>query len=223
MELQEVIRKRKSIRSYTKEPVPRETIQKILEIAVRSPSAMNTQPWQFYIVAGETLKTIGMENIAQLSSGTPPATEVDFTEKHQEIYKKRQVELAIQLFKLMDIAKDDHAKRFEWMQRGFRYFDAPAAIFLTYDKIMEPPALAYFDLGLVTHIICLAAVEEGLGTCIHGQGVMYPQNIRKHVDIPETKTIFNCISIGYPDWSFPANKVESTREAAENMSTWVGF
>lgn len=223
MELYEAIKTRKSIRGYKQEAVSKQTIQKILDIAVQSPSAMNTQPWQFYIVGGDILKTIGRENVELLSSGTPPATEVDFTENHKEAYKKRQVELAIQLFQLMEIPKDDQMKRFEWMQRGFRYFDAPAAIILTYDTIMDPPALVHFDLGLVTHAICLAAVEEGLGTCIHGQGAMYPQNIRKHVEIPDTKKIFNCISIGYPDWDFPANKVESTREAAEKMSTWIGL
>jgi nitroreductase len=223
MELYEAIKARKSIRGYKPDSVSKETIQKILDIAVQSPSAMNTQPWQFYILGGDLLKTIGKENIEMLSAGTPPATEVNFTENHKGDYKKRQVDLAIQLFQLMDIAKDDQTKRFEWMQRGFRYFDAPAAIVLTYDTIMDPAALAYFDLGLIAHAICLAAVEEGLGTCIHGQGAMYPQVIRKHVEIPDTKKIFNCISIGYPDWDFPANKVESTREPAENMSSWFGF
>lgn len=223
MELTDAIKSRKSIRGFISDPVSRETIQKILDVAVHSPSAMNTQPWEFYVVAGETLKTIGKENIEQLNSGIPPATEVRFNEKNQGVFKKRQVDLAIQLFQLMDISKEDQVKRLEWMQRGFRYFDAPAAIFLTYDTVMDPPALAHFDLGLVAHAICLAALEEGLGTCIHGQGIMYPQVVRNHVDIPETQRIFNCISIGYPDWDFPANTIESTREPAENITRWFGL
>ena len=31
------------------------------------------------------------------------------------------------------------------------------------------------------------------------------------------------IAIGYPDWDFPANKVESKREPVENFTTWCGF
>jgi len=223
MELYEAIKTRKSIRGYKSDPVPKETIQKILDISVQAPSAMNTQPWEFFVIGGDILKKIGQENIELLTAGTLPVTEVQFTEKHQDAYKKRQVDLAVQLFQLMDIGRDDQEKRFEWMQRGFRYFDAPAAIVLAYDTVMDPAALAYFDLGIIAQTICLAAVKEGLGTCIHGQGVMYPQVIRKHVKIPDTKKIFNCISIGYPDWDFPANKVESTREPAENLSSWFGF
>ncbi len=223
MELFEAIKTRKSIRSYKPDPVPKETLQKILDIAVQSPSAMNTQPWEFIMIGGEVLKTIGKENIELLTSGTPPAPEVKFVEKHQDIYKRRQVDLAVQLFQLMDIAKDDHEKRFDWMQRGFRYFDAPAAIVLAYDTVMDPATLSHFDLGLITHAICLAALEENLGTCIHGQGIMYPQVIRKHVQVSDTKKIFTSISIGYPDWDFPANKVESVREPAEKMSSWFGF
>jgi hypothetical protein len=41
--------------------------------------------------------------------------------------------------------------------------------------------------------------------------------------IPDTKKIFISISIGYPDWDFAANKVESGREPAENLTTWYGF
>ncbi len=223
MEFQEAMKARKSIRGFKPDLVSKETIQGILDIAVQSPSAMNTQPWQLYVVGGDTLKTIGKENIELLTSGTSPETEVRFPEKHQGVYKQRQVDVAVQLFQLMDIGRDDQNKRFEWMQRGFRYFDAPAAIVLAYDAIMEPASLVYFDLGLLTQAICLAAVEEGLGTCIHGQGAMFPQVIRKHVDIPDDKMIFNCISIGHPDPDFPANKVETPREPAKNISYWTGF
>jgi nitroreductase len=223
MEFREAMKARKSIRGYKPDPVSKETIQNILDIAVQSPSAMNTQPWKLYVVGGETLKTIGKENIELLSSGTAPETEVRFPEKHQGVYKQRQVDVAVQLFQLMDIGRDDQMKRFEWMQRGFRYFDAPAAIVLAYDAIMEPASLVYFDLGLLTQAICLAAVEEGLGTCIHGQGAMFPQAIRKHVEIPDEQMIFNCISIGYADPDFPANKVETPREPVENISSWTGF
>ncbi|MBM4433479.1 MAG: nitroreductase, partial [Chloroflexi bacterium] len=40
---------------------------------------------------------------------------------------------------------------------------------------------------------------------------------------PESKRIVIAIAIGYPDWDFPANKVESNREPLQNVTTWYGF
>ena len=50
MEVFEAIRKRKSVRAYTKTPVPGEKLGKILEAARLAPSAENIQPWYFIVV-----------------------------------------------------------------------------------------------------------------------------------------------------------------------------
>jgi hypothetical protein len=62
-----------------------------------------------------------------------------------------------------------------------------------------------------------------MGTCIEDQGVMYPSVLRKYANIPETKRILVSIAIGYPDWDFPGNKVESTRESVDTVTAWHGF
>jgi nitroreductase len=41
MELSDVIRKRKSIRAFRSDPVPREKVEELLRLAVRAPSAIN--------------------------------------------------------------------------------------------------------------------------------------------------------------------------------------
>ena len=79
------------------------------------------------------------------------------------------------------------------------------------------------DVGAVMQNICLAALNYGLGTCIEDQGVMYPDVVRKFADISESKRIIIAIAIGYPNWDFPANRVESTREPVESITTWCGF
>ncbi len=47
MELMEAIKGRRSIRKFTDEPVPRETLEKLLEAATWAPSGQNLQPWYF--------------------------------------------------------------------------------------------------------------------------------------------------------------------------------
>jgi len=223
METQEALKKRKSIRGYLSKPVPKSVLQEIITTAMQAPSSMNTQPWELFVVGGETLDLIRKGNIEALTSGTPPKSEASVSEQFKEVYKRRQVDLAKQLFTLMEIAREDNQGRFEWMQRGFRFFDSPAAIILAYDNLLEPASLSYFDFGCLTQSICLTALDHDLGTCIHGQGVMFPKVIRKHVDVPESKKILMAISIGYPDFDFPANNVESEREPADNLTTWVGL
>ena len=50
MDVIEVIRKRRSIRSYADKPVEREKIERLLEAARLAPSASNRQEWRFVVV-----------------------------------------------------------------------------------------------------------------------------------------------------------------------------
>jgi len=56
-----VIRGRRSIRGFLNKPVSRELITEILELAIRAPSSMNSQPWHFYIISGLPLDKIRSE------------------------------------------------------------------------------------------------------------------------------------------------------------------
>ena len=53
MDLLEAITTRKSIRSFRPDPVSREQIGEMLKLVIRAPSAINLQPWEFYVVMGE--------------------------------------------------------------------------------------------------------------------------------------------------------------------------
>lgn len=221
MDVLKALQTRKSIRGYKPDPVPKEIIAKVLEVATRAPSALNTQPWQITVISGKVLDEIRQENIKALNVGTGSAQEI--TRKPFEgIYRKRQVDLAIQIFQLMGIGRDDKEKRAQWMMRGFRYFDAPAAIVLSLDKSMDS-TLALCDIGILCQSICLAALEFGLGTCIEDQGILFPDVLRKLAGIPEFNLPIMCLAIGYPDWDFPANKLVTPREALNNNTIWYGF
>ena len=221
MDLIEAVQSRRSIRGFKPDPVPREVLSEILKIASRAPSAMNTQPWEITVLTGQVLEDIKRGTMEMLKSGAPPVRDVP-GHTYDGVYKQRQVELAIGLFQLLGIAREDKEKRTEWMQRGFRQFDAPAAIIIVQDESLTGSG-PLMDIGSVMQSICLAAVKHGLGTCIAKQGVYYPGVLRKIAGIPESKKIVIAIAIGYPDWDFPANAVETERESVEEITTWVGF
>jgi len=139
------------------------------------------------------------------------------------IYRQRRIELAKDIFKLMDIQREDLEKREDWTLRGFRFFDAPVAIFLAADKSLREGTMALYDLGAISQTICLAALNYGLGTCIEEQGVKYPDVVRKYTGISEDKDLIMSIAIGYPDTEFPANQLVSRRMTVDEVTTWLGY
>jgi len=223
MEFSELIQARKSIRGYQQKPVPREVIEEIIEVAKWAPSSMNTQPWHVHVVTGEPLERIRRGNTENMLGGVPPKRDFPMKEAYEGIHRKRQVDIAVQLFDAMGIARDDKERRTDWVMRGFRQFDAPVSLVLTYDKYLEPAAISQFDLGALSHALVLAAWERGLGSVINGQGIMQSAVVREHAGIPDDQNIMICIAMGYPDDSFVANSVKSVREDAANFVRYVGF
>ncbi len=223
MDIIEAIRTRKSIRDFKHDPVPQAVIREILETSCHAPSAMNTQPWEFTVVAKEALDSIKQAAVEKLNAGEKPRSEHSVAGwPSKGIYRERQVKLGKELFQILDIKKDDAEKRSQWMERGFRYFNAPAAIIVCVDRMLTE-GTPIFDIGAVTQTICLTALHYGLGTCIENQGVMYPEVLRKFCNIPNNKQIIIAIAIGYPNWDFPANQLETSRESVDTVTTWHGF
>jgi nitroreductase len=223
MDIIQAIQTRKSIRDFKPDPIPKKILKEILAIATRAPSAENSQPWEFTIIAGDVLDAVKRKNIEKLNSKASPHPDLPVKGLPQNsVYRRRQIEIAKQLFLLMDISREDIEKRNRWMSLGFRYFNAPAAIIVSMDRSLSYPR-PIFDIGAVTQNICLAAIHYGLGTCIANQGIAYPEVFHELAGIPESKRIVISIAVGYPNWDFPANAVVSQREPVENITRWVGF
>jgi nitroreductase len=223
MNIIQAIQTRKSIRDFKPDPVSETILKEILATAARAPSAENSQPWEFTVIAGNVLDAVKIRNIEKLEAKDPPRLDspIEGLPKNS-VYRKRQIEIAKQIFSLMDIPREDIEKRNQWMMLGFRYFNAPAVIIISMDRSLPYPR-PIFDIGAATQNICLAAIHYGLGTCIANQGIAYPEVLHELAGIPESKRIVISIAIGYPNWDFPANAVVSQREPIENMTQWVGF
>ena len=221
MELMEAIKSRKSIRGYKPTPVPKETLAKVLGTATRAPSAMNIQPWKFTILGGKVLDELKEALQEKFLAGVEPHPDFPPYPRLAGAYRNRQVEVGKGLFQLMDIAREDKGKRIEWGAKMIRFFDAPNAIIISLDEEVDG-FLSIFSLGSVSQTIALAAVDFSLGTCIEHDPVYYPEVIRQIAGITESQKIAIGIAIGYPDWDFPANKLESAREPLDNIATWHG-
>jgi nitroreductase len=223
MTFDDVVLGRRSIRGFTKQPVPKALIREVLELAMRAPSSLNTQPWNFYVVAGEPLDRIRAGNTERNLAGVPHSREFRMHGDYVGEHRERQIGIAKQLFAAMGIERHDQEARKDWVLRGFRQFDAPVSIVVTYDRSIHGGDIGPFDCGGVANALVNAAWSRGLGCVINSQGIMQSPVVREHAGIADDQVIMICIAMGFPDESFPANAVVSTRKSVDEATVFVGF
>ena len=114
MNYDDVVLGRRSIRGYKPDPVPKDLIKEVLTLAMRSPSSMNTQPWNFTVVSGEVLNRIRAGNTERNLAGVPHSREFRIGSAFEGVHRDRQVGVAKQLFGAMGIARDDKEGRQDW-------------------------------------------------------------------------------------------------------------
>ena len=223
MRYDEVVLGRRSIRGYKPDPVPEALIKEVIGIAMRAPSSLNTQPWNFYVITGEPLDRIRAGNTERNLSGVPESREFRGHGAYKGVHRERQIGIAAQLFEAMGIEWEDKPKRKDWVLRGFRQFDAPVSVVVTYDRSIHGGDIAPFDCGAVTNALVNAAWSRGLGCVINSQGIMQSPVVREHAEIPDDQVIMICVAMGYPDEAFPANAVASQRKSVDEAVVLVGF
>ena len=223
MQFDDVMLGRRSIRGYKPDPVPRKLIEEVLQLAMRAPTSMNTQPWHFYVITGEPLNRIRAGNTERNLAGIPHSREFRIGQPFAGKHRERQIGVAKQLFSAMGIARDDKDARQDWVMRGFRQFDAPVCVIITYDRELDGSDDTPFDCGGVANALVNAAWSRGLGTVINSQGIMQSPVVREHANIPADQVIMKSIALGWPEDTFPANAVVSERKPIEEAAVFVGF
>jgi nitroreductase len=228
MDIVEAIDKRKSIRGFKPDPVPRAVLTEIMELAQRAPSWGNTQPWQFAVATGKKLEEIRQACLEKAATGAADNPDIPRPREFPQPYDARYRVVGRRVLELKGISREDKERRRQWVLQGVRLFEAPCAIYIYTDRSFYQQGDALniwpvFDCGLVAENIMLLATKYGLGTIPQIQAVVYPDVLRKVLGIPDSKVIVLGIAVGYPDWDDPVNQLRSEREPLDNISTWHGF
>ncbi len=223
MYLDQAMQERRSIRGFRKKPVSRDLLEEIITLANRAPSSMNTQPWHLHVLTGEPLEQVRKGNTERMLAGITPSREIEDYAAYEGEHRKRQIEIAVQLFEAMGIERHDAERRQDWVMRGFRQFDAPVSVVVCFDKSLLNNTIAHFDCGAMTFGLVLAAWSKGLGAVINGQGIMQSPVVREVAQIPDDQVILTCVALGWPDDEFIANSVISRRRPTDNITRFVGF
>ncbi len=215
MELLEGIATRRSFRAFKSTPIPRETMDKIMEAAGRSPSYTNTQPWEVAIVSGKKKEELSKILLEIAESNAPENPDLPFPKDWPPELGIRAREHGARRFKALGIERENAQQRKELRLMNFRFYGAPCALFLFIDRTLTPWSI--FDMGLFAQSLCLAAHSLGMGSCLQGALASYPDAVRDFLGIPKTKLLLIGISIGYPDMEAPINTYHSTRVSPKDF------
>lgn len=218
MEIMEAVMTRKSTRAFRPTPVPEEFLKEILQAAIRSPSSINTQPWECWVVQGETTRRLAEELYREAQNGGLPRPYFHLTHHWKEVYRNRMKENGKLLFGSLGINAGDREARKAFNLSMYTFYGAPQVLFVCLDESLGPYSI--FDCGCLAQTICLLATSRGLGTCILESAIRYPDIIRKYVPIPPDKWPLVGIAIGYPDHESAITRIESNREPLAKIVQW---
>lgn len=226
MEVCSAIRGRKSTRSFLDRPVPRQTLEQVLDAARWCGSFVNSQPWKFTVLGGRVMAEwrerlwqahcSGQTEEREYTMGPvpPPAP-----------WGERGEAFRAAIDNLMFPPGIDHwqERKDAYVRSGIVVRDAPNAIIVHMDKAMAQSPLHLLAAGGVTQAIALAAGELGLGTCIMGKPVESPKLLRALTGIPQSDLILCCIAVGYADPEGRINGLPRTRASVEELTSWCGM
>jgi nitroreductase len=223
MDVEEAILSRRSIRAFTDQPVPKETIHRILTLSQRSPSGTNTQPWHTYVCTGAVRDAISRDVLALVEQGQAIGyDELDYyPAKWKDIHRDRRRGVGWGLYGLLGIEKGDREGSMRQAKRNFKFFDAPVGLFFTVDSYLLRGS--WSDTGLYMQTVMLAARGEGVHTCPQAAWLNYPEPIFRHLNIPDDQVLVSGMAMGYEDTTAIENTLVSEREEVNNVVHYVGF
>ena len=216
MDVETAIRTRRSVRGFTNTSVSSETLKHVFELAQRSPSNCNIQPWRIFVASGATRDRLRSALVEQAMLGIPPNPDFEYPDRFNEPFRKHQIACAVTLFHEMGIGRDDKSGRSRALLRNFELFDAPHVAFLGMDKLFKEPVA--LDLGIYLQTLMLAMTAHGIACCPQGSMRSYPDIVRREFDISPEIGILVGLSFGYEDTSVAANRTRIDRsQLGENV------
>lgn len=212
----DVVSRRRSMRDFKSDPVPREIIESVFGAAQRAPSNCNTQPWFVHVVTGETLEQLRQELPAKFAAGEI-ALDFPYDGQYEGVYKERQYASAAALYDSLGIARDQKAERNAWFMRNFSFFDAPAVAFFTLPTGFGLREAC--DLGMFAQTVMLGLTAHGLGSCPQTALAFLANVIRPALSLGDHEQLMFGMSFGYPT-DTAVNEVTTERASLADVVTF---
>ncbi|MFW6055971.1 MAG: nitroreductase family protein [Chloroflexota bacterium] len=204
--LHSLVAARRSIRRFLPDPVPRDVIERVLDVARLSPSAANSQPWEFVVVTeAETRRRIARASASVFPQARKKDPSFEWNISVQPFLHQAPVLVIVLGDKRMLAA---------------------------YPSVLRGNVLLRQSLAICTYGLQLAAASLGLGSAWGTlQGGAGETEIRELLHIPDGYTVDHIVPLGYADKS-EGNRATALRAARErgpqrrplkDIVHWEGF
>jgi nitroreductase len=203
MNVDEAVRRRRSVRGFLPDEVPETTLREVFELAQWSPSNCNVQPWMPHVVSGDALKRLREALVEAGMRDQPIKPDWPADGKFTGIYRERQVDAAQKLYGAMGVERSDVVGRKMAYIRNHAFFDAPHAVLIFMPEPFDTREAA--DIGMYAQTLMLALVARGIASCAQGALGLFPEIIREQLGIPADYKLLFGISFGYEDRNIKAN------------------
>lgn len=216
MDVLETIRTRTSVRAFKQEGVSRELLEKVLSDASRAPSAINMQPWEVHLVMGGERKRLSRRLLRaykerHLTCG--PGAERPIPDRFMD----RARECAEGMTPLVEKMGSDFKTYIN--EGSLRFYDAPAVALIFLDESF--PSDRMIDVGTFVAYLVLSAAGHGLATCPIGLVKSYEEEIKDHLNVPDSKSLIVSVALGSPDPNGAINTFRSPRVTPKEFVRWI--
>ncbi|HEY4001475.1 MAG TPA: nitroreductase family protein [Candidatus Xenobia bacterium] len=181
MDFQDVVRRRRMVRAFRRDPVPPEVVERILDNGRRAPSAGHTQGWAFLVLEGADTERFWNATFEDRSGFKWPglflAPLLIVPLSHRQAYLERYAE--------------------------------PDKGWTDQDEARWPVPYWHIDTGFAAMLMQLTAVDAGLGCLFFG--IFKTEAFRRAFGIPDEYTPIGALAVGWPAEDRPSASVSRGR------------
>ena len=199
MELDEAIKRRRSIRKYKKgAAIPKEDVEAMIEAATWAPSSTNVQPWRFILVTQQEL-------IAQMAQ----AVFDKFQELSKRAYEAGEKRVAAfcrfmrtygGFFGEASAVIVACTERYDISRFGLDEYALMAKVKELGGPSLEPMLIRTVEksVAMAVQNLLLKAHELGYGSCVMDSPLVIEDELRQMLDIPKEQQLVMVIPLGIP-------------------------
>jgi nitroreductase len=212
-----------SARVFLNRPVAAPMVLEILELASRSPSGGNLQPYKVYAVSGEVKERL-CKLVAERSGAGEKTEQADihsFPSELAEPWRSRRENSDTAVCEAMNISRRDQIFDLDHSGAIFSFFGAPVGLIITMDRSLSESQI--MDTGIYLQSVLLLACERGLATCPMASWAQWPDTVREVLGIDKREMVMAGVSLGYAKADEPVNGISHPCLRAEQFISMHGF
>jgi nitroreductase len=220
----EALRTRRSVRAFLPTPVPRAEVEQLLQLAARSPSGSNIQPWKVHVFSGALKQRITREILDAIDRGPREQYRREwnyYPVQWREPFLGRRRKIGWDMYGLLGIPKGDFEATERQRRQNYEFFGAPVGMMFTLEQDLEIGS--WLDLGIFLGNLMTAARGHGLDTCPQAAFADFHTVIRPILGIPDNQILICGMALGHADETAVLNRLRTERAPLSDYASFAGF